>query len=348
MARFQTYAPSYRSNAAEAPVIRRWLFRALIASLVLHAGLYLWFRSTRLERFTPTPERLVPRLFNVKTVQVDPKLLNGEDDQPKAQPQKTPIKAIDLPQEAPADDKVTHDTRMSPMTPSDLARPISIPTDKPRVEPNAAQNLNDLKDNAASVLEKEMASYKDQLLKDKVPTKSSQAMIRISDEATHGGTAGGSAADAAGMAAAGERLGAMLQGGLGKNEKPLQLPGGALFEFSSFELKPASIENLRKLGLLIKKNPKVTFVIEGHTDAFGDDASNDQLSLARAESVKSWLVQNMDVNPDNIQTKGYGKRKLIVPPRPVDEHSQASIDAEKARQQPNRRVEVVFSFPKGN
>jgi outer membrane protein OmpA-like peptidoglycan-associated protein len=347
MARFQTYAPSYRSNAAEAPVIRRWLFRALIASLILHAGLYIWFRSTRLERFTPVPERLVPRLFNVKTVQVDPKLLNGEDDQPKAQPQKTPIKPIDLPQEAPSDDKVTNDTRMSPMTPSDLARPISIPTDKPRVEPNAAQNLTELKDNAASVLEKEMASYKDQLLKDKVPTKSSQAMIRISDEATRSGTAGGATADAEGMAAAGQQLDRILKGGLGKNEKPLQLPGGALFEFEKHDLKPEARVQLSKLGQLIKNNPRVTFRIEGYSDSIGGTEYNQQLSEDRAKAVRDWLVENADVNPTRIETVGFGSSRFKVEPHPYDRSKQASLDAEIARQQPNRRVEIVFKFPKG-
>ena len=108
------------------------------------------------------------------------------------------------------------------------------------------------------------------------------------------------------------------------------------------------MQQLRKLGLLIKKNPDVTFNIEGHTDSFGDDETNHTLSLVRAESVKKWLVENMELDPARIQTKGFGKTRLVVPPRPYDDRAQQSIDAEKERQAPNRRVEIVFSFPRAN
>ncbi len=97
--------------------------------------------------------------------------------------------------------------------------------------------------------------------------------------------------------------------------------------------------------MLIKKNPKVTFTIEGYTDSFGDAAYNLQLSQARADAVRSWLIQNMDVNPSNIKAIGYGATRFLVTPKPVDMRSQPSIEQEKLLEQSNRRVEIKFKFP---
>ena len=108
------------------------------------------------------------------------------------------------------------------------------------------------------------------------------------------------------------------------------------------------MDQLRKLGELIKKNSRVTFSIEGFTDSFGDQQTNLMLSQQRADAVRMWLIQNMDIDPARIVARGFGKTKFLVPPQPYDANSQPSIDAEIARQQANRRVEIVFHFPQGD
>jgi outer membrane protein OmpA-like peptidoglycan-associated protein len=55
------------------------------------------------------------------------------------------------------------------------------------------------------------------------------------------------------------------------------------------------------------------------------------LSERRADTVKDWLVQNMGIEPDRIQTQGFGKTRLIVP-----------ADRSVEEQQLNRRVEIVI------
>jgi outer membrane protein OmpA-like peptidoglycan-associated protein len=120
-------------------------------------------------------------------------------------------------------------------------------------------------------------------------------------------------------------------GPLPVGDKPIGMPGGALYEYNSYELRPEAQEQLRKLGELIRRNPKATFSIEGHTDSTGTPEYNQVLSERRADSVKLWLVQFMGIAPERIQTRGFGSTKLIVPgDRTVDE------------QQPNRRVEIVI------
>jgi outer membrane protein OmpA-like peptidoglycan-associated protein len=53
----------------------------------------------------------------------------------------------------------------------------------------------------------------------------------------------------------------------------------------------------------------------------------------------------MDVDPSHVTATGYGATNYIVAPKPVDMHSQISIDQEELFEQPNRRVEIKFKFP---
>ena len=65
MARYE----SYRSNAAEIPIMRKWVFRALILSLLLHAGLFVFFQFKRLQNFgLQSVETLTPPRFVVNKV----------------------------------------------------------------------------------------------------------------------------------------------------------------------------------------------------------------------------------------------------------------------------------------
>lgn len=343
MARLETFPPSYQSNAAEVPVMRKWIGCALVLSLILHGALFIWFRATRLERFDTPSERLIPQKFPTKVITISDSALNNGPEPPKPAPAKLPdIKKIDLPKEEPTADAEPRDTRLTPAAPQELPKAI-LNDEKPQVDASTTPVVAKLAQNASKLFEKELAAMDDTLIKN-VPKSSSKALVNLADE-TRRGTAAGSS-DSAEMAAASRRLDALLGGsGVKKGDAPLSLPGGALFRFGEAEVQEAAKQQLRKLGTLIKKSPNVIFSIEGHTDSFGDDETNMRLSEARAESIRKWLVENMDVDPARIQVRGFGKSKLLVQPRPYDERSQASLDAEKARQQPNRRVEIVFRFP---
>ena len=329
---------NFQTDTAPEPVMRKWLFRALILSLCLHAALFVFFRTKKLEHFSVLTDRLVPRAFSVQRLDIDPKLLQKEEDEPPAAAKTPAIKPIDLPEEKPSDEKIPDNSRVTPLAP-ELTKPIAL--DKPHVEAANLDAIKDVQKSASREMENDLkTSLNKSLLRDS-PKVSTQALLKYSEGS---GKSGGDS-DAAGMAAASDQLNKLLGRGLRNGDAPLSLPGGALFEFNSAELKLDAITQLRKLGELIKKNPHVLFSIEGHSDSFGDDEANNAISLQRAEAVKNWLVQNADVDPSHIQTQGFGKTRLVVPPSAYDAHSQASIDAEKMRQARNRRVEIVFRFP---
>jgi outer membrane protein OmpA-like peptidoglycan-associated protein len=88
------------------------------------------------------------------------------------------------------------------------------------------------------------------------------------------------------------------------------------FETGSWQLSPEQIDKLNVVadGLkrAIDKNPKEVFLIEGHTDAVGNDEDNLSLSDRRAESVAVALTEQFHVPPENLVTQGYGEQNLKV------------------------------------
>ncbi len=104
---------------------------------------------------------------------------------------------------------------------------------------------------------------------------------------------------------------------------------GIYFDSGSDVLRPESTPTLADIASMLKEHKDLKLMIEGHTDATGNDASNLDLSKRRAESVKNYLVQTQGIATERLQTQGFGSQK------PVD-----SNDTPEGRQN-NRRVELV-------
>jgi outer membrane protein OmpA-like peptidoglycan-associated protein len=95
------------------------------------------------------------------------------------------------------------------------------------------------------------------------------------------------------------------------------------FETGSWELGPEEIQKLAAVADGIKRaveaNPQEVFLIEGHTDAVGDDNDNLSLSDRRAEAVAVALTEQFQVPPENLTTQGYGEQHLKVPTQGPEE-----------------------------
>ena len=80
------------------------------------------------------------------------------------------------------------------------------------------------------------------------------------------------------------------------------------FEFGSAQLRPESIEELHNLGIALNQMLKdeTKLLIEGHTDKKGTRAYNDELSKRRADAVKDYLLKEMGVSADRLETVGKG------------------------------------------
>jgi len=87
---------------------------------------------------------------------------------------------------------------------------------------------------------------------------------------------------------------------------------------------------MAKLRTALAEFPESTVVIEGHTDSFGSDTANQQLSQARANSVLQSLIASSAVSPVTSTALGFGESRPI-----------ASNETPDGRRR-NRRIDVVI------
>jgi len=80
------------------------------------------------------------------------------------------------------------------------------------------------------------------------------------------------------------------------------------FKVASAELLRESFGLLDQIAEVIKQNKVKKLLISGHTDSTHTEAYNLKLSLARANSVKAYLVSK-GIPEDSLVTQGFGKRK---------------------------------------
>jgi outer membrane protein OmpA-like peptidoglycan-associated protein len=95
-------------------------------------------------------------------------------------------------------------------------------------------------------------------------------------------------------------------------------------------LKPGAREKLAKVAGILLAYPGLNIEVGGYTDNVGGDALNQKLSENRADSVRSYLIEQ-GVVTDSVSAKGFGNSLPV-----------ASNDNASGRQE-NRRVELVVS-----
>lgn len=103
-----------------------------------------------------------------------------------------------------------------------------------------------------------------------------------------------------------------------------------LFDTGKFNLRPEAREKLARFSGIVLAYPSLQFEVEGHTDSVGGDEYNQTLSEKRAESVRSFLVDN-GLDASKINSRGFGKTM------PVADNGTAQ------GRQKNRRVEIIVS-----
>lgn len=80
------------------------------------------------------------------------------------------------------------------------------------------------------------------------------------------------------------------------------------YDYDKADLRPESKTALKELIAVLHDNPNVTIEMASHTDRWGSDAYNINLSERRAKSVVDYLVEN-GISRDRLQPHGYGKSR---------------------------------------
>lgn len=108
----------------------------------------------------------------------------------------------------------------------------------------------------------------------------------------------------------------------------VRLNSMALFDVGQSRLKIGSTKVLVEALVNIKAKPGWLILVAGYTDSTGDEKSNQQLSLRRAEAVRDWMLQTSDIPFTCFAVQGLGESQPA-----------ATNDTPEGRAT-NRRVEI--------
>ena len=105
---------------------------------------------------------------------------------------------------------------------------------------------------------------------------------------------------------------------------------GLTFDSGKSQIKQEDFDLLAKVEKAIDVFPRSELIIEGHTDSYGGDTSNQRLSQERAESVQQYMVNAMRIPSYRLIATGYGETNPV-----------ANNETESGRAR-NRRIDIII------
>jgi OmpA-OmpF porin, OOP family len=105
---------------------------------------------------------------------------------------------------------------------------------------------------------------------------------------------------------------------------------GLSFPIGKSTIEPENFGLLSKVQNAIGIFSNSTIVIEGHTDSYGGDEKNLELSQERASAVKQYIMANMNLDAAKVMAIGYGETKPI-----------ANNETKEGRAK-NRRIDLII------
>jgi len=103
---------------------------------------------------------------------------------------------------------------------------------------------------------------------------------------------------------------------------------GVLFDFDKWDIKQQFYSELDDAAVILKKNPDLKILVEGHTDNKGKLDYNYKLSEKRAISVKEYFIRK-GIEKERLSVKGYSFTKPVT------------TNATSEGRASNRRVELT-------
>lgn len=324
--------------------LRWWLAVALVLAAAFHWWLYFLFSNLELGRSLmprrapekPKTERLAinPELLkDQKALQHIPDVIAPSDRPPEPQVKADLADIVDmLPEDKPIDltpnvNKVTN--FIAPDSPPQAQQQAQAPSLAAVADglpgPDLAAAAGALK---SSILSKPVSSKQLLLQGSALDRKIEGVDNKLLDRLNHQSEAGNAAAR---RVRGFSNLDDLLDRGgrVSSSTAPILMPTDLLFEYGSDVLAENARLSLMKLGLLIMRNPNSRFIVEGHTDSFGTDEFNFNLSQRRANAVVSWLISSLRLDISRVDAVGLGETRLLV-----------SGGGSVEEQALNRRVEI--------
>lgn len=328
------------------PHRRRIVSQAIIGSLLVHLALFWWFAGTRIGPFAiPFQHEKNPIPFRIKRVEINPEAMQASAHGPSSSMQLPARDPHPLPQFVPPGrdlDRAAQNVRPQINVPALPDVPPVVPGLNGEI-PSTASTPYSPSDQAK--IESEVSKFETGVNAAGIPNFSANASTTngtaiasgTGPEGTDGGRGAVPGPSSPGGAPSFEDLKADFKtpdtGLNGRLPEPitLRLPSDVLFDFDSSALKPEAIPLLEQAVTYIKQYPDAKIQVNGYTDSFGEDAYNQALSEARAQTVEKFIQSRLLGSGYHFQVKGFGKTFPLVDPR-------GSIEAQKK----NRRVEIII------
>lgn len=109
----------------------------------------------------------------------------------------------------------------------------------------------------------------------------------------------------------------------------IEIKQKVFFATGKSTIRRRSFPLLREVAQVLRDNPEMRIVVEGHTDSRGSNSLNLRLSQARADSVRAFLIEN-GIAGDRLTAIGFGEEQPIASNRSA------------AGRERNRRVEFTI------
>ncbi|SNR51394.1 OmpA family protein [Actinomadura mexicana] len=114
----------------------------------------------------------------------------------------------------------------------------------------------------------------------------------------------------------------------------VRISADVLFDFGKATLTGAARRRIAELAPRLR-GARGAVQVAGHSDSVGEPAYNLTLSEQRAEAVKAELAKALTGTSPQIEARGYGETKPVVP------NEQGGKDDPAGRAK-NRRVEIIY------
>ena len=105
---------------------------------------------------------------------------------------------------------------------------------------------------------------------------------------------------------------------------------GLSFASGQSAITPELYPLLEKVEKAIDVFPRSSIIVEGHTDSYGGDQTNQTLSQSRADAVQQYMLNAMRIPSNRVTATGYGETRPIA---------NNETSAGRAR---NRRIDIVI------
>jgi outer membrane protein OmpA-like peptidoglycan-associated protein len=113
-------------------------------------------------------------------------------------------------------------------------------------------------------------------------------------------------------------------------------PGRYPVDFDKADIRPDAQVPLHEAAQLLRDKARERVMIQGYTDAWGNDTYNQRLSERRASAVKTWFATHEGLASMKFGISGFGPRNPVAPNRNPDGSDNP------AGRQLNRRVTLII------